>query len=238
MKYYKYETHCHDKMGSGCANNLPEEVVELYYNSGYSGLVFTNHFLRGNTAIDRSLPWKEKMEGYYNAYLRGKNSIDPEKFTVLFGIEHNYGNGKEVLTYGIDLDFLLANPEIHNLPLMEYSRRVREYGGFVSQAHPFRDRGYINSSVMPQPEALDAIEVYNHCNEPEENFKAKVYAKEHGLISMSGSDFHTIGLDECDKGGIALPFKIKTSKELIEAIKKGEHKLIINGEIKDSKDYD
>ena len=68
--FYKYELHVHDKLCSACAHNTPEEMVDAYRRAGYSGMCFTNHFLRGNTAVDRSLPWEQKMRAYWDAYQR------------------------------------------------------------------------------------------------------------------------------------------------------------------------
>ena len=70
-------------------------------------------------------------------------------FVVLFGLEHHYGAGKEVLTYGIDLDFLLAHPDLHLLPLEEYRRVVNQAGGLVVMAHPYRHADYIDGTVRP-----------------------------------------------------------------------------------------
>ena len=53
-------------------------------------------------------------------------------------IRDSYGSGKEVLTYGINLDFLLAHPNIDVAPIKDYCDAVHEAGGFISQAHPFR----------------------------------------------------------------------------------------------------
>ncbi len=232
-RYYKYELHVHDCLCSACAHSTPEEMVEAYRAAGYSGMCFTNHFLRGNTAVDRALPWDAKMRAYYNAYLRAKRAAEGTGFSVLFGIEHAYGHGKEVLTYGIDLDFLLENPEIDRLPLSEYARRVWEAGGFVSMAHPFRDRGYIDMSVGPEPEWLDAVEVYNFYNGPGENEKALEYARAHGLRMTSGADEHIASGAGVGKAGLAFEMRIETNEELVAALKSGAGKVIWNGEIQE-----
>lgn len=227
---YKYEMHCHDCLGSRCASSLPEEMVAAYMEAGYSGLVFTNHFLRGNTAVDRSLPWELKMKRYYEAYLMGKEAA-AEGFNVMFGLEHHYGHGKEVLTYGIDLDFLLANPDIDQLPLAEYTRLVREAGGLVVQAHPFRDRDYIDADVLPEPENIDAVEGWNYFNTPEENMKAAEFAARHNMFQTSGADVHNCNCESIGKAGMAFDFQIKDSAELVKALKSRQGRMIINGEV-------
>lgn len=149
---YKYEMHVHDSLCSHCGHNPPEVIAKVYYDRGYAGMCFTNHFLQGSTAIDKTLPWEDKVRAYWNAYLRVKDWAKDKDFDILFGLEHHYGSGKEVLTYGIDLDFLLAHPNIDVASIKDYCDAVHEAGGFISQAHPFRRAPYIDPNVLPQPE--------------------------------------------------------------------------------------
>ena len=97
---YKYEMHVHDSLCSRCGHNPPEVIAKVYYDRGYAGMCFTNHFLQGSTAIDKTLPWEDKVRAYWNAYLRVKDWAKDKDFDILFGLEHHYGSGKEVLTYG------------------------------------------------------------------------------------------------------------------------------------------
>lgn len=232
-KLYKYEMHAHDKLCSACAQNTPEEMVKAYYDAGYSGMCFTNHFYLGNTAIDRGLPWKDFVTAYWQAYQRAvKFAADNcPGFSVFFGIEHAYGGGKEILTYGIDLDFLLKHPGLHKYSIKDYCDAVHEYGGYVSNAHPFRDREYIDMTYPLNPEYWDAAEVYNFCNKPEENEKAEEFAKEHGLYRTSGGDEHRATGDSIGKAGLAFPYPIHSGRELVEAMRKRDGRCIINGEV-------
>src|SRR5699024_11950905 len=65
---YRYEMHCHCNWCSACAHSSPQAMAQAYYQAGYAGMVLTDHFLSGNSAIDRSLPWKDKAEAYWRAY--------------------------------------------------------------------------------------------------------------------------------------------------------------------------
>lgn len=230
---YLYETHCHTCWGSGCGVSTPQEMASAYYNAGYAGMIFTDHFLRGNSAVPREWPWKEKMERYYSVYLAAKEWAEGKDFDVLFGIEHAYGHGKEVLTYGIDLEFLLRHPDIDRLPLSEYSRLVHEWGGFISMAHPYRDRDYIDMSVGPEPEYLDALEVYNFHNHPEENEQAVELARKTGLPGTSGGDVHIYTDQGITRAGIALPRRARTGEELVEALRSRDYRLMYDGELID-----
>lgn len=228
---YKYETHCHCCWCSACARSAPQEMAEAYYNAGYAGMVLTDHFLRGNSAVDRSLPWEEKMKRYYEAYEAAKSWAEGKEFHVLFGLEHHYGDGKEVLTYGIDLPFLLEHVNLHLYPLSEYAQFVHEAGGFLSMAHPFRDRGYINPDVKPQPKFLDGAEIFNFYNTGEENKKAAVFAEKHGLLPTSGGDEHRADGPSIGLTGIALKAPVTTGQELVAALRSEDYRLIINGDI-------
>lgn len=228
---YKYEMHCHTAWCSACANNTPQEMAEAYFNKGYAGMVITDHFLRGNSAVDRTLPWAEKMQCYYNAYLAAKDWAEGKDFNVLFGLEHHYGDGKEVLTYGVDLDFLLAHENLHELPLCEYSRLVHEAGGFISMAHPFRQAPYINPDVLPQPQYLDAAEVFNFHNSDEDNERAVKFAEENGLLTTSGGDEHNNDGEGVGMAGIALKAPVKTGEELVAVLKSGDYRLVVNGKV-------
>ena len=221
---YRYEMHCHSSVGSLCAVWTPEELVRAFYKAGYAGLVLTEHFVHGNTAVPREWPWEKRMRRYYEGYERACAEAWPLDFDVLFGIEHAYGDGKEVLTYGIDLTFLLENPDLGEISLAEYAARVHAYGGLVVQAHPFRERDYIRPGVPLYPELLDGVEIYNDHNLPEENVRAEAFARQHKLIRISGSDAH--GYDEIGHAAMAFSHRIRTNEELVAALRAGEGTLI------------
>ena len=95
--WYRYETHMHSREGSACGKDSAADMVRAYHAAGYAGAVLTDHFIWGNTAIPRDLPWEERMQGYYDAYLSAKPLADELDFDLLFGIEHFYGIWKEIL---------------------------------------------------------------------------------------------------------------------------------------------
>lgn len=228
---FRYETHCHTCWCSGCGRNSPQELAQAYYSAGYAGIVITDHFLRGNSCVDRTLPWEQQMECYWNAAQAAMDWAKGKDFDVIFGIEHAYGNGKEVLTYGIDLDFLASHPGIHMLPLSEYAALVHQAGGFLSMAHPYRDRPYINMAVGPQPEYLDAVEVFNFHNHPEENDLALELARANGLPATSGGDEHQAGGAATGNAGIALRERVRDGRELVAQLRSRDYRIIVNGRL-------
>ena len=117
MSVYKYETHLHTSQGSACGCCSGAEQVENLKRLGYDGCFVTDHFFTGNTAIDRSLPWREKVELFCQGYEEAKKRGDELGLSVFFGWEYAYAE-TEFLTYGLDKEFLHAHPELERMDLV------------------------------------------------------------------------------------------------------------------------
>ena len=228
---YRYETHCHSAQCSRCAQSSAQMMVRAYHAAGYAGLVLTDHFIFGHTAVPRDLPWPERMRRYYDAYLEAKAVGDELGFDVIFGIEHAYGNGKEVLIYGVELDFLLVNPDIPDISLDELVQRVHEAGGIVIQAHPYRSRWYVNMSVEPRADLVDGVEVFNAGNTPGDDPKALALAKTRDYIITCGGDTHSVEDAGIGSAGVVLPYRVRNSKEFADALKQRKHRFLVNGRV-------
>lgn len=219
---YIYETHCHSAQGSRCAISTAGELVRAYHGGGYAGMVLTDHFVLGNTAVNRTLPWPSQMRCFYDAYLEARAVAETLDFDVIFGIEHACEHG-EFLCYGIDLEFLLANPDIPALTLEAFVERVHGYGGVVIQAHPFR---WAPADTPLRLDILDGIEVYNAANSPEANDAAMAQA---GGICTSGGDIHRASDARIGQAGIILPYRVRSGVELAAALRQRHHSLLIAG---------
>lgn len=228
---YRYETHIHCAQCSACAVSSAQEMALALYHTGYAGMVLTDHFIFGNTAVDRELPWDQRMQCYYHAFLDAKAAVQGLDFDVVFGIEHAYGDGKEVLIYGVELPFLLANPDIPDITLNELAQRVHRQGGILIQAHPYRDRPYVNMAVGPRADLVDGIEVYNAGNYPDENVPALALAGTKDYIITCGGDIHRADDPRIGLAGIALPYRVHSSQAFAEALKRRDHRYIVGGEI-------
>ena len=58
---FLYETHMHTCLASACGVSTGKEHAQFYKDAGYTGIIMTDHFFRGNTAVPRNLPdWKER----------------------------------------------------------------------------------------------------------------------------------------------------------------------------------
>lgn len=217
---YRYDLHVHASGCSLCARRTPTEMVRACHAAGFAGMALTDHFLNGYTAVDKSLPWEEKISRYWQSYEEARAEGDRLGLDILFGLEYAYGGGKEVLTYGIDRDFLLSYPDLCAIPLEEYAARVRAAGGYLSQAHPFRRRPYIDDTILPCVELLDGLEVFNGGNDPLWDQEAWDWAQRYALGGTAGSDAHDI--DSFGRAGIVSPRRLKTGRDLVSALREGE----------------
>lgn len=199
---------------------------------GFKGIVVTDHFYRGNTAIDPQLPWKEFVDFYEQNWLQGKRFGEKYGIDVIFGIEEVYNRDmKEVLIYGITPEELKAEPDFKTYNLEQIFKFVDEHGGVVSHAHPFRDRKYIkNADLEPDHLSLHAVEVFNVSDGDERNEMAAEFADKYNLMPLSGGDVHKAG-GRLGTSGIAVDRPIHDTKELAKVIRSGEYRLIVNGRI-------
>lgn len=229
---YKYEMHLHSSGCSACAFSDSREYVDAALENGYAGMVFTNHFYHGNTEVSRRLPWEEFVGAFRDDWLKAKEYGDQVGVDVLFGIEEVYepGSGKEILIYGITPEDLISCPDFLHYNVYEMADFTRERGGYVVCAHPFRIRDYIpDPYTAPDPDFMDAVEIYNYANPEEDDRKAEVFARKNHLPGIGGGDVHK----SCNFGhsGLAFYERIQTNQQLVEALKKKRYRIIREGQI-------
>ena len=221
---YKYELHMHTSEGSACGKTSGADMVDFYIKNGYTGMVVTDHFYRGNTAPDRSLPWRMFIEEYAKGYYSAQKAAEGKDFDVFFGIEVRGKGSDEYLIYGPSPEWYADHPELRDSVGTEFLAIVRDAGAFVIHAHPFRERSYmLSKTVLLFPDYVDAIEVRNCGNPPEQDRRAYEYARELGLPMTGGSDNHNADLPDPLLSGIVLPFRPQTLSELIEGIRQKQH---------------
>ncbi len=185
---YRYETHLHTCQGSGCGRSTGAEHARYYKEMGYQGIIVTDHFFGGNTAVPGDLPWKERIDWFCSGYEDALSEGQKIGLDVFFGWEQGY-DGDEYLVYGLDKQWLLDHPEVENWTRREQLEGVHRAGGCVIQAHPFRDRAYIPKILLAR-QFCDGIEVANSGNEPYNDACAMAYAREYGFVTTAGSDNH------------------------------------------------
>lgn len=188
---YKYEMHCHTSEVSRCAKATAEEQVNFYKSIGYDGIVITNHFLPA-CIHDPNAPWREQVDSYLLGYRLAREAGKRVGLDIFFGWEYNDPacRGTDLLTYGLDPEWLYDHPEILCMPLAKYANYIREAGAYVVHAHPLRLRSSIGM-IRLLPDRVDAVEVINANISDVFNERAERYAAEYGLARSVGSDNHT-----------------------------------------------
>ena len=224
---FRYEMHTHTVACSACAKSTGAELVDAAKERGYAGLVLTNHFYHGNSAIDRTLSWEEFVGAYAKDYEETKRYAKRYDLDVLFGIEEGYGPGKEVLIYGLSPETVAKTEAFRDMSIAEISAFVHDHHGVLAYAHPFRHRDYIKDpDAEPDTRLVDMIEGYNAHNAPGENPKAMAFAELHHLPVIAGGDVHhtdSIGL--C---GLDFTCRLYTSENLVTELLAGRYRLYIN----------
>ena len=112
---YLYDCHVHTSETSWCGMISAAEMVRLYAQAGYTGIVITDHYFQ---QYFESLPqklWEEKiavfLEGYRAAYAEGQ----ARGLEVLLGVELRFHNRiEDYLVYGITPEFLVDHPVCMN----------------------------------------------------------------------------------------------------------------------------
>jgi predicted metal-dependent phosphoesterase TrpH len=191
---YKYELHVHTSEVSKCAICSAAKQVEVYNALGYAGICITNHFFNGYNSIPRDVPFEDQIRYYYRGYELAREAAKGTDLDVFFGWEYTMGGGTDFLVLGLDIDWLLANPDQMKWRPAEYFTKVREAGGMVIQAHPYRKAGYIDT-IKLMPWHVDGVEVYNATNSDFDNNMAVHYAQMYNLPMYAASDNH-IGIQE------------------------------------------
>ena len=201
---YLYETHMHTCQASACGRSTGKEHVHFYKDAGYTGIIMTDHFFGGNTAVNRELPWEERINLFWSGFEDAKEEGDRIGLDVFFGLEQNYA-GDEYLIYGLSKEYMLAHPEMAHWNRRQQLEEVHRAGGCVIQAHPFRIRGYMER-IRVGTAFCDGIEAANCGNEPLDDARAYRMGRAMNLVMTAGSDNHFSPIPE--------PFGVELGKRL------------------------
>ena len=214
---FLYETHLHTKESSACGISGGREYIRKYIDLGYTGVIITDHFFRGNCQADQNLPWKKWVHEFCKGYEIASNEGARLGLDVFFGWEETIGND-DYLVYGLDKEWLLEHPEVTNWNQQEQFETVRRYGGCVVHAHPCR---YANNSKRPVVSSwyVDGVEAANSGNNHISDVMAWTRAKKHNLSATAGSDIHrTADISANVVFGIYLDKKMETIADYVHAV--------------------
>ena len=217
---YKYELHCHTKETSLCGQVPAAEIVKMYKEAGYSGIVITDHY--SPMTFKPSRVWRPQtdMDFYLSGYKEALKYAD-ENFTVLLGMEiRYYATANDYLVYGVTEDFLRNSGNLMKVYPKKFYKLAKENGMLVVQAHPFR-----KLMIRTNPKYLDGTEIHNGKADIESNLKSAQWAEENNMaIRVSGSDFHRP--KNLANGGIITNEPIKTNDDLLRILRSGEFEMI------------
>ena len=220
----KFEMHVHTLENDKCAHVCAADIVKLYHDAGYSGMVVTDHYfslfyewfgqeLLGCNHHEMIHRW---LKGYYLA----RNEGEKIGFTVLPGAEVRFdGMTNDYLIYGVDEDFFYSAPLLNRLKGVEELIDILPDDACVVLAHPFR-----NNMTVCDPAPLFGIEVQNGGTDAFRNKMARLYAEHYGKRMTSGSDFHA--RNHLGKGGIITEKKIITPSDISAVLRSGEYSII------------
>lgn len=205
---YKYETHMHTAEASACATSTGAEMARAHKEAGYTGIFITDHFFNGNTTVPRELPWQERVERFCLGYEHAKQEGDKIGLQVFFGFEYAY-HGAEFLVYNLDKNWLLHHEDIDLRSPRWALEQMHQGGAIIIQAHPFRERDYIDH-IQLFPRDIDGVEAVNAAHLGAEgrrmNERAFAYARMFDLPVTAGSDSHSVG--RMFGGGVELEEKL------------------------------
>ena len=154
---YKYELHCHTAKVSARSRMGAEELVELYLENGYDGIFVTDHFLNGNTTVDRRLPYEEEIEAFCRGYEEVKAAAGVFRIRVFLS---RYGRALLRLGQGEAESSAADHADEHAriLRFLPRQRRARRAGaslprGFLYRSYPPVSQRGGRRGVQRQPHA-------------------------------------------------------------------------------------
>ena len=223
MKPFYAQLHLHTSETSKCGRSTGREMALACKKAGYDLIAVTDHFFNANIGCDKNLPWEAKVEYLFRGYYAAKKAGDEIGLEVIRGWE-TFHAGPELLTYGLDENFLLAHPDIDKVPYLEYIKLVKDAGGKIIHAHPYRRRSYI-PLFTPDTENIEAFEVYNPQNKSDESDNlAYEDALKNKLLMFAGCDAHHTDDLSCAAMKFANP--VHTIHEIFGAARAGESEII------------
>lgn len=212
---YRISLHAHTSPCSGCSVLSPEELVGIYAEKGYHGVVITNHFEPGKLAFGK----QEAVATHLRDYHAAKSAGDKLGVMVYLGVELRFQeNMNDYLIYGVDEELLNVFYDYIPGNVVTFRREFPMPSSVFLQAHPFRP-----NMVPCSPDLLDGMECLNlHPRHNSAVGVATQYAYESNLrIKTAGDDCHRPG----DPGLSALRTKAlpKDSFEIASILNSGDY---------------
>ena len=222
----RFELHCHTSECDRDAFLSARELVHLYKEAGYDGMVVTDHYIERFYTLwfpedVKGLTHEQQVHRWLRGFRTAREEGEKIGFTVLPGAEVRFdGFPNDYLLYGLHEDFFYTVPRLNELKNVEELIALMPKDVCVVHAHPFRD----DMVVLTPAEGLFGMEVFNGGTEEFRNSLARQFAGHYNLPMTSGSDIHD--MTRLAKGGIETPHEIKTPEDLVKVLRSGEYTLI------------
>ena len=218
------ETHAHALPVSQCSKLEYTNLLDIYADNCYSGVLITDHYNAGfeSTPYHQSNIYIPDLYANFFEYAKKKGIV------ALFGFELKFNpsipdpyQDSEFLIYGAEPQFLDKYPYIYNCDTVASGLFTlknllsKEYGNsfLIIQAHPQR-----NKNGILHNRNIDGIELYNGT----EQASTRLYTK----LTFSGSDAHLP--EHCCNNALLLRNWNGTKEDLIHKIKKRQYALYAN----------
>ena len=217
MEYRKFELHAHTSEVSRCGKVPAAEMVRLYREAGYCGMMITDH-INPYTFEGMDLPtWEDKAEHFLKGY-RSALASAGDGFSVFLGAEmHFYESSNDYLVFGLTGDLLKhgLDNDFLSWGIVRFSGFCRENDLLLIQAHPFR-----KDMVIIDPDLVDGYEVVNaHPRHDSRNFIAEAWARRYHKLMTAGSDAHQAV--DAARSGILMDHRPLSLEEVVREIRGG-----------------
>jgi predicted metal-dependent phosphoesterase TrpH len=114
----------------------------------------------------------------------------------------------------------MANPDCLTWDCVTYLKNVRKDGGFVIQAHPFREGV---TSYLVVPDQTDGYEVISASRSAEANRHAEDFCASYGKIRHAGTDIHWLNYPRL--AGVEGERRFADIHDYIKGLKEGAYTL-------------
>jgi len=211
------DPHAHSSGISTCCLVPYSEVIDTAKKNGIDGIVLTNHYSKKFMSDGDPVAFSKR---YVEEYRKAKEYASAVGVRIFFGIEvtMKLHQNAHLLVYGVDEDFVLSHPTMNMYTQEELYGLVREAGGALIQAHPYRKKDKLLDVSL-----LDGVELSCH-PKYEGTYRDELVkvAEEAGIILTCGGDYHAdtyrplcgIYLDESIDSGSAFARYLRTAGEV------------------------
>lgn len=215
---YRIELHAHTSIASPCGKATPEEMVQLYLDAGFDGVVITNHF---SPAAFGDISKEDLVGRHLSAYERACKAAEGTNLKIYLCAEIRFvENSNDYLLYGVNKEILETVYDYFHKGLAAFRDEVKLPGSLLIQAHPYRD-----GCAPAEGRLLDGVEVLNmHPNHNSRCALAAKFAREAGIsLLIAGTDFHHPKPGYVAAAALRCKEMPKDSFQLAELLKTGDY---------------